>query len=105
MINYREQYFITREEVTNKDFLGLVLDYDEKTKLVYLEQRNYFKVGDEVQFFGPNTETFSVKITEIYDEDKNKITVARHPQMKCYLKLDQRVQKYDMMRLKIFSLK
>ncbi len=101
----KEQYFITREEVTNKDFLGLVLDYDEKTKLVYLEQRNYFKVGDEVQFFGPNTETFSVKITEIYDEDKNKITVARHPQMKCYLKLDQRVQKYDMMRLKIFSLK
>ena len=44
-----EQYFLGREEVSNKDFLG----YDKESKMVTLEQRNYFKPGDVVEFFGP----------------------------------------------------
>lgn len=99
-----EQYFVGREELSNQDFLGLVLDYDAKENLVKIEQRNYFKVGDIVQFFGPDTPTFEATITEIYDENKEKISVARHPQMIVYLKIDQKLQKNDMMRIKVFDI-
>ncbi len=101
----KEQYFLGRDEVSNKDFLGLVLDYDEKDNLVKLEQRNYFKVGDEVQFFGPNHETFNYIVTEIIDENGEKLDIARHPQMICYMKVNQKLEKYDMMRLKVYDLK
>jgi len=46
--DYRDQYFNLRDEESNQDFLGIVLDYDDNTNIVTLEQRNYFKVGDNV---------------------------------------------------------
>lgn len=99
-----EQYFNGREELSNQDFLGLVLEYDEKNKLAKIEQRNYFKVGDVVQFFGPNIETFNFTIAEIYDKDMQKLEIARHPQMIVYLKIDHKIHPNDMMRIKTFSL-
>ncbi len=100
----KEQYFNGREEVSNQDFLGLVLDYDAKTSFVKIEERNFFKVGDTVQFFGPETPTFDYKIMAIFDENMQKIDTARHPQMICYLKVDRPLAKYDMMRLKTFDI-
>ncbi len=99
-----EQYYLGREELSNQDFLGIVLEYDAKTHLAKIEQRNYFKVGDTVQFFGPNHETFDYEIKAIYDEDLKPIDVARHPQMIVYLKIDKALEKDDMMRLKIFEI-
>ena len=96
-----EQYYLGRDEVSNQDFLGIVLDNEEEFTLI--EQRNFFKIGDEVEFFGPNMETFTMKINKIYDEDKNEIDVARHPRMHVYLKLDRKLPIYSMMRLKIFD--
>ena len=52
-------YYNGREEISNQDFLGIVLDYDDNTKIVTLEQRNYFKIGDIVEFIGPNIKTFA----------------------------------------------
>ncbi len=37
-------------------FAGLVLDYNEETGIVTIEQRNHFKPGHEVEFFGPEIE-------------------------------------------------
>ncbi len=45
-----EQYWNGRTEVSNQDFLGLVLDYDESTKMATLEVRNYFESGYETEF-------------------------------------------------------
>ena len=97
-----EQYYLGRQELSNQDFLGLVIDY--KDGMVTLEQRNNFSVGTIVQFFGPNIETFDYKITEILDEDGNSISVARHPQMIVKMKIDNKLNKYDMMRIKVFDI-
>ena len=99
----KEQYFLGREEVSNQDFLGIVLDYDAKAKKVKLEQRNYFKVGDTVQFFGPNMETFSYQIHTIENENLEKIEVANHPNMIVYLPVDRPLEMFDMMRVKSFD--
>ena len=97
-----EQYYLGREEVSNQDFVGLVIDVNDN--IVTLEQRNNFKVGDVIQFFGPNTETFDYTVTEIIDEDGNSIDVARHPQMIVKLKVDRKVAKFDMARIKMFDI-
>ena len=101
-----EQYFLGREEVSNKDFLGIVLDYDKEAKMVTLEQRNYFKPGDVVEFFGPGYEAITFTIPdEIYDEKGEKLDVARHPQMIVKFKCDLDLSPNDMMRLKILDIK
>lgn len=92
------QYYNGRQEITNQDFLGLVLEYDDKTKLVKLQQRNYFKKGDKVQFFGPNSD-FELTIEEIYDEDKKPIDVVRHPKQIVYLKVPKKLSVNDMMKI------
>ena len=100
-----EQYFLGRDEVSNKDFLGIVLDYDKESKMLTLEQRNYFKPDDVVEFFGPNTEVFSFTIPkELYDKDDNLIEVANHPQMVVKFKIDQELSRFDMMRIKVFDI-
>ncbi len=91
------QYYNGRQEITNQDFLGLVLDYDEEEKLIKLQQRNYFKKGDEVEIFGPYN-SFKFKVDSIYDEDKNPIEIVRHPKQIVYLKSAIKVSKNDMMK-------
>ena len=100
--NYSENcnYYNNRIEVSNQDFLGVVKEYDSNTKLVKLEQRNYFKKGDIVEFFGPNNIGFEYQINDIYDEDMNIIDVVRHPKQIVYLKVDKKLEEYDFMGIK-----
>lgn len=97
-----EQYYLGRQELSNQDFLGLVIDY--KDGVATIEQRNNFSVGTVVQFFGPNIETYNYEVKEIMDENGNLIDVARHPQMIIKLKVPKKLNKYDMMRLKVFDI-
>lgn len=99
----KEQYFLGREEVSNQDFLGIVLE--NKNGLILLEQRNFFKIDDEVEFFGPNNELYDYKIEHIYNEFMEEIDVARHPRMLVYLPVPENLPKFTMMRLKVFDKK
>lgn len=94
------QYYNGRVEVSNQDFLGIVLDYDEEKKLATIEQRNYFKKGDVVEIFGPNSSTISIKINEIFDEADNIIDIVRHPKQIVKIKIEQKINKNDLMRIK-----
>ena len=95
----RGEYFLEQNEVTNQDFLGLVLDYDEVNGIVTLEERNKFNVGDEVLFFGPNHETFKEIINIIYDEEGNQLSSANKPNMIVKLKISHHLDKFDMMKV------
>ena len=94
------QYFLGRQEVSNQDFLGIVLDYDMNTQMVSLIQKNYFKKGLEVEMFGPNINAFSFIIPDIYDEEGNLLEVANHPEQIIRFKLNKEVYKDDIMRIK-----
>ena len=100
---YKEQYFNGREEQSNQDFLGIVKEYDEKNNMVILEERNFLQKGDIVEFIGPDIETFTYEINNIYDEDDNLIDVARHPKMIIKLPVSVKLHKDDIMRIKVFD--
>ena len=100
----KEQYYLGREEISNQDFLGLVLDYDEKTQILTLEERNYFEVGTKVEFFGPNLEAKEFIIKEIINEKGENVTAARHPREIVKFKCPIKLEKNAMMRLKIFDI-
>lgn len=92
------QYYNGRIELSNQDFLGVIIDYDDETGYATIEERNYFKLGDQVEIFGPEKETFSFKITEILDEENQKIEVVNHPLQVVKVKVPKEVTKLSMMR-------
>lgn len=101
----KEQYFLGRDEISNKDFLGIIKEYDQNKNMVTLEQRNYFKCGDIVEFFGPNKEPITFTIpNELFDENGQKIAVANHPKMIVKFKCDIHLEPFDMMRVKMFDI-
>ena len=96
--NYKDQYYNGNREVSNQDFLGVVLSNDNG--LITLEQRNYFKKGTLVEFISPNFAETEYTIEDIYDEDMNLIEEANHAQMIVKFKTDIPLCKDDIMRLK-----
>ena len=98
-----EQYYIGRQENTNQDFLGVVLDYDEDNKEIVLEQRNFFKVGDSINIFGPKKEAFSIDVKYIKNEDGEEVDAARHPQEILRIPCDKKVDKFDLIRINFFN--
>ncbi len=99
--DYTCGYYNGRIEISNQDFLGIILDYDESTGYALIEERNYFEKGYIAQIFGPQHEPITITIGEIIDENNNIINVARHPRQILKLKINKKVFKYDLMRIKV----
>ena len=95
------QYYSGRQEVSNQDFLAVVIDYDKDKNEATIEQRNKFIVGDEVEVFGPNTSVKTLKIDYITDSEGLSVSSASHPQEKLKINMPFEVSKGDIMRVKI----
>lgn len=98
-VNVSDQYYTGRKEVSNQDFLGVVLDYSDN--IMKIEQRNNFKVGDTIEVFGPNTLATKIKVDSIINEENESVSVANHPQEVLYVKVPFKVEKNDILRVPI----
>lgn len=99
--DYTCGYYNGRFEESNQDFLGVVLEYNDKTKVAVIEQRNYFKKGDIVDIFGPKHDTYTIKIDDIFDENNNIIDVVRHPRQVISMVIDKDIKSGDIIRIHI----
>lgn len=99
--DYQDQYYTGRSEVSNQDYLGQVISYDKDNKLLKLYERNYFKIGDEIELFTPQGDEITFTIEKIFNEDKQEEMVARHPDNIYYVYLDTKIDivKDSMIRL------
>lgn len=95
------QYFNGRQELSNQDFLALVIDYDKESKIATLEQRNKFSVGDVVEVFGPNTSVKSFEIKDILNDKDEYVESASHAQEIVRVKIPFEVFSDDIIRVKI----
>ena len=96
-----DQYYTGRQELSNQDYLGYVLDYDAIKKEVILSERNYFEPGTKVEIFMPIGKTIAFTVEKIMDEEGNLLDAARHPEQILRIPVFEPVEKGSMMRLKI----
>ncbi len=99
--DHNDQYYTGRQELSNQDFLALVLSYDKEQKVVTISERNYFEPGTEVEIFTPSGKTVSFTVDKIYDQDMNEVEKACHPEEILKLYLEEEVEESSMMRLKV----
>lgn len=87
--------------VSTHDFVGVVL-HNTQDDVTIVEQRNIFKVGDELEILSP-TDNFNkiVKVLEIKDEEGNDVVEARKVQQKLFVKLGIKLSAGDILRKKI----
>ncbi len=98
MPDHRQQLFGEHSKKTTYDFAGLVQQYDPDSQMVTVQQRNHFKPGSSVEFFGPKLERFQQIVGTIWDEEGNEVDAARHPLMIIKFKVERPVSANDMMR-------
>ncbi len=81
------------------DFVGLVVNSDGE--YIYVEQRNRFKVGDELEILSPS-ENFNKKITisTMYNEKGEKVLDAKNVQEIIKIKCDLSLKDGDILRKK-----
>ena len=94
-----DQYYTGRSEVSNQDYLGEVIEY--KDNLIKIYERNYFKIGDKVELFTPKGDIMEFVVNKLYDEDKEEVSVANHPDYVYYIGLETNIEidRYSMIRL------
>lgn len=93
-----QQLYQMRSEKPMQNFVGLIVDYDKKTSIATVEQRNYFTPGEILEVFSPyhNDQIFTVD--KIFNESLEEIEVARHPKAILKIKVPFAVKAYDMLR-------
>ncbi len=99
MTTINEQLYDLNKSVPTKEFVGIVLEYDDISKLATIEQRNYFLPNSIIEVFGPKTDEALINIKEIYDDKMNSLDAARHPKQIIKFYTDFKLYPYDMLRI------
>ena len=93
-----DQLYGTSSYIQTSEFVGLVRSYDKETGWALVEQRNNMKLGQEIEVFQPTGPLFRQTIRAMRDEDGEEIAVAPHPQQLLYMKMEQPVEPYTILR-------
>lgn len=100
MVTFNEQLYDVRNEEPTKEYVGYVLDYNYEKGEALIEQRNYFCVGDTLEFFGPTLNNTSFVLDKMIDaKTLTEEVIARHPLQQFIIKLPFEVHPHDMIRL------
>ncbi len=95
-----EQVYGSSTYIQDYTIVGVVRDYDEKSGVATIEQRNRFFKGDEIEILSPDTPNFAFTVDEMTDGDGNAIDVAPHAQMTVKMKMPKAVCEYAILRMK-----
>jgi len=88
----------TSKPSRSSNFLGIVRAFDASTMMATIEQRGKFEVGERVEFFQPQGETFSQTITSMRDADGQEILSAPHAQQVVKMPVIKPVEIWSLMR-------
>ena len=93
--------FESSEYIRDYSIVGVVKEYDEKTGIAKIEQRNRFFDTDEIEILVPGEGWFAQKTGEMTNEKGEKITVAPNAQMTVFVKTDKKVKEFSILRKKV----
>lgn len=96
-VTTKQQIFDKTAEIPLQDFVARVLDYDKKSKIVKIEQRNNFTISKPFEVLTPKG-IINITVNEMWDENNEKIEIARHAKQILFFKSDIEFTSYDMFR-------
>jgi putative protease len=94
----------TSSYIREYSFVAKVLANEEVQKLCkndnsyWIEQRNNFKVGDEVEVLSSEGNPWTFQVTSLKDVNGEPIEVARHPQQKLRITSPKPLKPFDILR-------
>jgi putative protease len=97
---HEDHIYEPEDKKVDYDFAGVVIGYEAETQTAVVQQRNHFKTGQTVEFFGPGGTFFKQKVGSMRDEQGYELHAARHPMQLVRMKVDRPVQELDIMRKK-----
>ncbi|MDO5440304.1 MAG: U32 family peptidase [Erysipelotrichaceae bacterium] len=95
--NSKHLYGINGAGVTH-DYVALVKNYDPIRGIALIEVKNYFKLDDELEVFGPDNDNKTFIAKTMFDVEWNKVEIASKPTELLYMRLPFKVYKNDMIR-------
>ena len=96
--NYTDQYYSGHNELSNQDYLALIVKYDKDTHRCTINQRNYFSVGDTVEIFMPSGKRIRHKIDKLYNKDMIEVNKANHAEEELSFYINDEIEEYSMIR-------
>ncbi|MBM6828395.1 U32 family peptidase [Anaerotignum lactatifermentans] len=93
-----QQVYTNNSYIRPFDFIGVVTEDSDEAGYAWIEQRNKFSVGEEIEVMPAKGPSFSMTVSEIWDEEGNPVESAPHPQQKLRVKFTEPVHTFDMMR-------
>ena len=96
-----EQNYTSNSYLRGYDFIGMIQEDSNADGYAWMEQRNKFSVGEEVEVMPAKGEPFSFIVEEILNEEGETQESAPHPQQKIRLHFPKAVRQYDMLRKKM----
>lgn len=88
-----KQYHSSSAYIRNFDIVGMVLDYDLKTKRVVIEQRNKAFQGDTVEVLKPKGDNIIIELQDLKDKNDKPIESTPVAQMIYSIKTDVVLEK------------
>lgn len=94
----------TSNYIREYSFVGRVLEDQECNQLrkieygFWIEQRNNFRIGDEVEVLSPEGNPWTFQVTGLWDVEGEQVEVARHPQQKLRIASPKPLEPFSILR-------
>ncbi len=87
----KDQTYTHNAYIRNYDFAGMIIDFNEETSMVTVEQRRKFSIGDHIEVMPQNEPSYRIEVTQMWDEEGNQVESAPHPKQKIKFKVDKAI--------------
>lgn len=98
--NYIREYSFVGRSLTLEETDAVLKEYPtQKDKPgFWIEQRNIFYLGDELEVLSPHGDPWTFKVTGLWDAEGAEVEVARHAQQKLRIDCPKPLEPYSILR-------
>ena len=95
--NTKHLYGVNGAGVTH-DYVAFIHDFDARRNIAFVEVKNVFAKGDELEVFGPKIDNLHFKAEVMFDQNYDPVELANKPTQLLMLRMPFAVEKGDMIR-------
>ncbi|NLO98291.1 MAG: U32 family peptidase [Peptococcaceae bacterium] len=100
--NYIREYTFVGRVLAPEEYAGLGGEKTEPERegVSWIEQRNNFRVGEELEVLSPHEDPWTFVVKDLWDEEGAEVEVARHPQQKLKIAVPRNLSPFSILRRK-----